>query len=199
MRTKDRKRLLEIKSFINEYCDTNGRGPSLSVISKQFEICKATAQRYLCALKSSGEITQSKFGYESITLGENRAAQSVPILGAVSCGPLTEVEEYIEGYLRLPESFVGKGKFYLLRASGNSMIDAGINDGDLVLVKLQNVANAGEIVVALVDNEVTLKRLAYSEEKKTYYLHPENKRMKDIYPEDIEIQGIAEKVIKNLI
>ena len=79
------------------------------------------------------------------------------------------------------------------------MIGAGINDGDLVLVKLQNTANIGEIAVVLVNNEVTLKRLAYSTEKETYYLHPENKKMKDIDPEDIEIQGIAVKVIKNLI
>ena len=199
MRTKNSKTLFEIKSFVDDYCDKNGRGPSLAEISKQFGICKATAQRYLAALKADGDVAQSKFGYESLTLAENRSALSVPILGAVPCGPLTEVEEYIEGYLRLPESFIGKGKFYLLRASGDSMIGAGINDGDLVLVKLQNVANVGEIVVALVDNEVTLKRLAYSEEKKTYYLHPENKRMKNIYPEDIEIQGIAIKVIKNLI
>ena len=79
------------------------------------------------------------------------------------------------------------------------MIGAGINDGDLVLVKLQNTANIGEIAVVLVNNEVTLKRLAYSTEKETYYLHSENKKMKDIYPEDIEIQEIAVKVIKNLI
>ena len=199
MRTKNSKTLMEIKSFVDDYCDKNGRGPSLAEISKQFGICKATAQRYLSALKADGDVAQSKFGYESLTLAENRSVLSVPILGAVPCGPLTEVEEYIEGYLRLPESFIGKGKFYLLRASGDSMINAGINDGDLVLVKLQNTANIGEIAVVLVNNEVTLKRLAYNTEKETYYLHPENKKMKDIYPEDIEIQGIAVKVIKNLI
>ena len=79
------------------------------------------------------------------------------------------------------------------------MIGAGINDGDLVLIRIQNNANVGEIVVALVNNEVTLKRLAYNAESASYYLHPENKRMKDIYPENIEVQGIAVKVIKDLV
>lgn len=197
MRTKDENTLLEIKQFINDYCDENGRGPSASEVAKKVGVSKATSQRYLCELKVRGDINQSVYGYESVSLTESRSSQSVPILGAVPCGPLTQVEEYIEGYVRLPESFVGKGKFYLLKASGNSMIGAGINDGDLVLIKIQETANVGEIVVALVENEVTLKRLAY--DGNTYYLHPENKRMKDIYPESIEIQGVAVKVIKDLV
>lgn len=196
MRSKDNETLLGIKQFVNDYCDENGRGPSVNDVAKKYGVAKVTAQRYLSELRARGEIAQSAFGYESIALSESRSAQSVPILGAVPCGPLTQVEEYIEGYVRLPESFVGKGQFYLLKASGNSMIGAGINDGDLVLIKVQETANVGEIIVALVDNEVTLKRLAY--DGITYYLHPENKRMKDIYPESIEIQGIAVKVIKDL-
>lgn len=199
MRTKDKNTLTEIKQFINDYCDQNGRGPSVGDVAKRCGVGKATAQRYLCELKRRGDIGQSMFGYESLTLSDNRATQSVPILGSVPCGPLTQVEEYIEGYVRLPETFIGKGKFYLLKAAGNSMIGAGINDGDLVLVKIQNTAEVGEIVVALVDNEVTLKRLAFDHENEVYYLHPENKRMRDIYPENIEIQGIAVKIIKDLL
>lgn len=199
MRTKDKNTLTEIKQFINDYCDQNGRGPSVGDVAKKCGVGKATAQRYLCELKRRGDIGQSMFGYESLTLSNNRSSQSIPILGAIPCGPLEEVEECIEGYVRLPETFIGKGKFYLLKASGNSMIGAGINDGDLVLIKIQNSANIGEIVVALVDNEVTLKRLQFNMEDKLYYLHPENKRMKDIYPENLEIQGIAVKVIKDLI
>lgn len=199
MRTKDKSVLLDIKHFVNDYCDTNGRGPAVSEVAKQFGMSKSTAQAYLTDLKESGAITQSEHGYESKLLAEQRCTHYIPILGAVPCGPLTEVEESIEGYLRLSESFVGKGSFYLLRASGNSMIGAGINDGDLVLIRIQNNANVGEIVVALVNNEVTLKRLAYNAENASYYLHPENKRMKDIYPENIEVQGIAVKVIKDLV
>lgn len=199
MRYKDKRVLLEIKHFVNDYCDANGRGPAVSEVANQFGMSKSTAQAYLTELKETGDIIQSEYGYESKLLYEQRSTHSIPILGAIPCGPLTEVEEYIEGYLRLPESFVGKGQFYLLRASGNSMIGAGINDGDLVLVRIQNSADVGEIVVALVNNEVTLKRLAYDETNRIYYLHPENRRMKDIYPENIAVQGIAVKVIKNLM
>lgn len=199
MRTKDKQTLQDIKQFIDDYCDANARGPSVGEIARKWGMSKSTAQSYLAELKANGEIAQSSFGYESLLLGESRSTQNVPILGAVPCGPLTEAEEYIEGYVRLPESFIGRGKFYLLKASGNSMIGASINDGDLVLIKQQNTANVGDIIVALVENEVTLKRLAYDQEQECHYLHPENKRMRDIYPERLEIQGIAVKVIKDLL
>ena len=199
MRSKDLNLMEGIRDYINDYCDRNGRGPSVGDVATKWQMSKSTAQSYLSALKRQGKITQSVFGYESVALAETRSTVSVPILGAIPCGPLTEAEEQIEGYLRLPESFVGKGRFYLLRTYGNSMIGAGINDGDLVLVRIQNNANVGEIIVALVNNEVTLKRLAYDEEQNTYYLHPENRRMKDIYPEEIAVQGIAVKVIKDLV
>jgi len=124
--------------------------------------------------------------------------RSVAILGAVPCGPLTEVEEYVEGYVRLPESLIGHGRFFLLTASGNSMVGAGIQDGDLVLIRQQETAEIGDIVVALVDNEVTLKRLEFDEDRKSYYLHPENKRMRDIYVDQLTVQGVAVKVLKDL-
>ena len=78
------------------------------------------------------------------------------------------------------------------------MVDAGIRDGDLVLIRQQNTANVGDIIVALVENEVTLKRLGYDQDEQRYYLHPENKRMKDMYVDSLEIQGVAIKVIKDL-
>lgn len=78
------------------------------------------------------------------------------------------------------------------------MIDVGINDGDLVLVRQQNEANYNDIVVALVENEVTLKRFRPDPENKRIILHPENKRMKDIVVRECKIQGVAIKVIKSL-
>lgn len=199
MRTKDTSLLQSIKEFVESYCNENGYGPSTTIVAHQFGISRSGAYNYLNALHKDGTIALGERGYESVSLNENKATQSVPILGAVPCGPLTEAEEYIEGYVRLPESFIGKGKFYLLKASGNSMIGAGINDGDLVLIRQQNTANDGDIIVALVENEVTLKRLAYDEEQQCHYLHPENKRMRDIYPDRLEIQGVAVKVIKDLL
>ena len=86
----------------------------------------------------------------------------------------------------------------MLRTHGDSMIDAGIEDGDKVVVKKQNHAKAGDIVVALVGNETTLKRYYPEPEKQRVRLHPENKTMKDIIVRECYIQGVAEHVIKRL-
>jgi len=199
MRTKDEDLLQEIQDYIEEYCDTNGRGPAVSDIADAVGKGKSLVFYYLSTLVEQERITRTKHGYVSNAMANTeQSMRSVAILGAVPCGPLTEVEEYIEGYVRLPESFVGKGKFYLLKASGNSMIRAGINDGDLVLIRQQQTAEIGDIVVALVDNEVTLKRLQFDGERKSYYLHPENGRMRDIYVDELQVQGVAVKVIKDL-
>ena len=87
---------------------------------------------------------------------------------------------------------------YFLRANGESMIDAGIDDGDLVLIRKQSGAKEGQIVVALVENENTLKRFYKDEENQCIRLHPENKKMTDIIVPNCKIQGVAVKVIKSL-
>lgn len=92
----------------------------------------------------------------------------------------------------------GKGTFFLLRANGESMIDAGISPGYLILVRKQSEAMDGDIVVALVGNENTLKRYFVDKENKQIRLHPENKTMKDIVVTGCKIQGVAVNVIKNL-
>lgn len=198
MRTKDNDLLKNIKMFVNDYCDTNGYGPTAQEVASEFSISRATAHRYLQQLESDGGLSRGRHGYESNAFAENKSMRSIAILGAVPCGPLTEVEEYVEGYVRLPESLIGRGKFFLLTASGNSMVGAGIQDGDLVLIRQQETADIGDIVVALVDNEVTLKRLGFDEDKKSYYLHPENRRMRDIYVDHLTVQGVAVKVLKDL-
>ncbi len=92
------------------------------------------------------------------------------------------------------------GPYYALRAKGDSMEDAGILAGDLVVVRKTHTAKIGDIVVALSDNhENTLKRLVYDSELGRPVLHPENKKYEDILPAEIEIQGVAIHVIKSLI
>ena len=122
----------------------------------------------------------------------------VPILGEVACGLPRFAEENIVDYVQLPSSLFGNGDFYMLRASGYSMIDVGISSGDYVLIRRQNTAEPGEIVVALVEDEATLKRYYPEPERRRIRLHPENRVMDDIYVSDCEIQGIAVKVLKDL-
>ena len=93
----------------------------------------------------------------------------------------------------------GKGNFFLLRANGDSMIEAGIDHGDLVLVRCQDHAEPGQIVVALIgDDEATLKRFFPDPSKGTIRLHPENSRLDDIIVEHCLIQGVAVHVLKDL-
>ena len=128
------------------------------------------------------------------SFGENR----LPILGQIACGSPLFAEENIEDYVQLPASLFGNGDFYMLRANGYSMIDVGISSGDFVLIRRQNTAEPGEIVVALVEEEATLKRYFPEPERRRIRLHPENKVMDDIYVSSCEIQGIAVKVLKDL-
>ena len=201
MRAYDEDFALKVKKYIEDYCEQNGCGPAVRDISAALNVHSSRAGRYMILLYERGEITRNTRGvYESLSLSNNsNETKNIAILGSVPCGPLTEVDEYIEGYARLPKSLIGEGKFFFLTASGESMIEAGINDGDLVLIRQQETAEVGQIVVALVDNEVTLKRLGYNEKKKRFYLHPENKSMKDIDVENLSIQGIAVRVLKDLI
>lgn len=128
-----------------------------------------------------------------------RETTRVPVLGAVSCGVPKFAEENIEEYVRLPVALFGKGDFFILRANGDSMIEANIDDGDLVVIKQQNYAEPGQIVVALMDDEATLKRYYPEPEKRRVRLHPENSTMRDIIVKDCIIQGVAVKVLKDLV
>ena len=199
MRTKDSELIKQIKLYIEDRCEQGGRVPPLREIAEDLDISKSTLQRYLEHMSEQGLISRGDYGYESLEQSRTERTVSVAKLGYVPCGPLTEEYECIDGYVRLPASFVGNAKkCFLLTACGNSMIDVGINDGDLVLVKQQESAEYNDIVVALVDNEVTLKRYRPDPANRRIILHPENKRMKDIIVSECMIQGVAIKVIKDL-
>ena len=128
----------------------------------------------------------------------NYESVKVPVLGSVSCGVPKLAIENIEEYIRLPVALFGRGDFFILRANGDSMIEAGIDDGDLVLIREQNYADPGQIVVALMDDEATLKRFYPEPKKRRFRLHPENSALKNIYVKECIIQGIAVKVLKDL-
>ncbi|MBO4983212.1 MAG: repressor LexA [Clostridia bacterium] len=189
----------KIKKCIDHFFDVNGYSPSVRDISVVIGTPKSTVQRYLDHMRDMGIIKNGKYGIETEHIAKSeRTFVSVPLLGFIPCGPLTEEEEYVDSYIKLPGSFLGKGEFFILTASGNSMIDAGIDDGDLVVIKKQNYAKSGDIIVALADGKNTLKRYFPEPENKRIRLHPENSEMQDFYVNELYIQGVATKVIKNL-
>lgn len=199
MRTKSRDIKDAIKSYIEQVGSSGGNCPPYIDISNVVGTSKSNVGRYIAEMIGDGELVQSTHGL--ITDKMDRAAsdmQTVPVLGSIPCGPLTEEAEDLEGYYNLPTSFLGHGEHYLLRASGDSMINAGIDSGDLVLIRKQNNAENGDIVVALADNLSTLKRLYRDDAHQCVILHPENDYMDDIIVKDCYIQGVAVKIIKDI-
>lgn len=197
MRSKDKNVLRAVERFVWEFTERRGYSPSLQEIADSVGVSKTTAYRYVDRLRADGIVGSS--GYRSLVPAKVKGGSvMVPILGRVACGLPRYAEENIENYVRLPLSLCGQGKFFLLRAVGDSMTGAGIEEGDLVLVKRQNFAEKGQIVVALVGEEATLKRFYPEPGKKRFRLHPENPAMADIIVSSCEIQGVAVKVIKDL-
>ena len=199
MRTKDTALIEQIKKSIEKAYEENGRSPSVRQIAKEVGCSYSTVSRYIKEMVERGIIARSSGEYETEAISKmNIDTVPVAVVGSVSCGPLTFAEENIEEYIKLPTSLLGQGKFFILHASGQSMIGAGIEDGDLVVVRQQPTAEPGQIVVALVEDEVTLKRFYPDPENGYVRLHPENKRLKDIIVDDCQIQGVAVKVLKDL-
>ena len=195
MKVLNQERYERIKTFITEYVDGSGNSPTLDEIAAGTGISRTAVVRYVNRMVEVGEMDSD--GYRSLKPSDTKfEAVRVPILGQVACGLPKLAEENIEEYVRLPVALFGRGKFYILRAVGDSMINAGIDDGDLVLIRQQPTAEVGQIVVALVEDEATLKR--YYPEHDHIRLHPENPELEDIIVPSCEIQGVAVKVLKDL-
>ena len=199
MRTKDTALIEQIKKSIEKTYEESGRSPSVRQIAREVGCSYSTVSRYIKEMVERGMIARTSGEYETEAISKmNMDTVPVAVVGSVSCGTLTFAEENIEEYIKLPTSLLGQGKFFILHASGQSMIGAGIEDGDLVVVRQQPTAEPGQIVVALVEDEVTLKRFYPDPENGCVRLHPENKRLKDIIVDDCQIQGVAVKVLKDL-
>ena len=197
MRTLNPTTLSEIEKFINDFSDTNGYAPTMDEIADGTGYPKTTVHRYVTQMRENGTLEYN--GHRSLTSTKTKTQSiRVPILGAIACGIPKFAEENIEEYVKLPVTIFGQGNFFILRAYGDSMIEAGIEDGDLVLIRQQNYAEEGQIVVALMDDEATLKRYYPEPQKHRIRLHPENSRMEDIFVARCGIQGVAVKVLKDL-
>lgn len=202
MRSKNPETKKVIEKTINKLFDETRRTPSLREIENESGISRQTAMRYLKEMADEGTVEYD--GQKVITRHIDRLLNQhiarLPVVGLIPCGePESETEQQGE-FVEVPVSFVGKGSYYVLIADGDSMINAGINNGDMVIVRRTTTANYGQIVVALDENnQNTLKRYEYDNKLKRPYLHPENEKYDDIYSKKISIQGVAEKVIKDLI
>ncbi len=199
IRKKDPQTMKDIKTFVDEYYFEYHTSPSLQKIADGVGIGRTTVHRYLWDMDEKGMLCYDGKNIETKSIAKSDyTLNRAPVLGSVVCGSPELAEEDFEEFVALPVALFGQGDFFVLHTHGDSMIDAGIEEGDMVVVKKQSYADYGDIVVALVGNETTLKTYYPEPEKKRIRLHPENSEMKDIIVRECNIQGVAKHVIKKL-
>lgn len=206
MRSKDKDLMKRIKSFIDEYALNNlGKAPTTREIGTEFGINHVTAHRYLISMTELGMLRYE--GREIHTDLTDKINIDYNLVGAIDASvpagtPDMVDDAYVEEYVSLPSSFLRglKGKFYSMPVRGESMISAGIDDGDLVIFQENSQPAEGDIVVAYIDGEGnTLKR--FLSDKKGAYLWAENEtwsNKKRMFGRKFTVRGIAVKILKDI-
>ncbi|ATY84902.1 repressor LexA [Kyrpidia spormannii] len=190
------RRQQDILDFIKKEVREKGYPPSVREIGEAVNLSSsATVHRHLGRLEQMGYIRRDPTKPRAIEILEEDAqtvgpVTMAPVVGRVTAGlPITAVEN-IEDYFPLPASWTGGDPVFLLRVVGDSMIEAGIFDGDLVVVRQQPTAENGDIVVAMTDEgEATVKR--FYQEKDRIRLQPENSTMAPLYYKNVTILGLV--------
>ncbi len=198
MKSINEKLLEEMLNYIKTYQVENGRSPAYRNIMKHFKLSSLSiVSRYVELLISRGEIKKDDLG--GIDISSNLSCSSsiiAPIVGTVTCGKPIYAQENIEGVYQLPTAIFGNDQLFLLRAEGDSMEGVGIKSGDILAVKKCETAENGQIVVALLGEDATVK--TFYKKKDHIVLHPENPRYEDIITKDVKILGIVEHYIHKL-
>ncbi len=189
--TAKQQRVLDV---IRQAMRTSGQPPTVREIGKDIGVLSScTVQRHLDALEKKGYIKRDRYKYRSIELTDSPIppfirAINVPILGQIAAGAPILAQENIEDSFPLPMDVVGEeDSVFMLRIKGDSMVDAGIFDGDLVAIRQQETARNGEIVAALIEDEATVKR--FFKDGKRIKLVAENPRYAPIVVDDCRILG----------
>lgn len=208
MLTFQQEKLLK---FIIDYQKKNNVTPSFDEMKDGLDLkSKSGIHRIVSALEERGYIKKLNNRARAIEIiknvnlidtenGKNKnSIISIPILGKIAAGLPIEAISDNTNYIELPETLLKKGEYFILNVEGDSMIEAGIFDGDQVVIRKANDANNGEIVVALIDNnEATLKRIFKRGQQVA--LQPENRNYKTVIygPDRIQIQGVLKHLIRS--
>lgn len=190
------EKLTAVMDYIRKFSEENGYTPSVREIGQQCGIkSTATVHSYIERLHEKGYLTKTDNKKRSVSIGKSNGI-NVPLVGTVTAGsPIFAYENY-EDYYTFP---VGEfsGELFMLRVQGTSMIDAGIFNGDKIIVRKQNTAENGEIVVALIEDEATVKRFYRKDGK--IVLHPENESLSDMIfePNEVVILGKVVGLMRN--
>lgn len=197
------RRQREILTFVQRYADAHGYPPSVREIGQALGLTSSsTVHSHLAALERKGYLRRDPSKPRALeVLKDEREVPtkkviSVPVIGRVAAGQPILAQQNIEDYFPLPVDFVRTDECFILRVSGDSMINAGIYDGDLLVVRRQQTADNGDIVVARLEDEATVKR--FFKEDDRVRLQPENPTMEPIYTRDLTVEGVALAVIRKL-
>ena len=205
MRSRDPELMEKISRYIGDYYRKVHRTPTVRAIADGVGLSKSAAYNYLRTMSERGMISYEDGVVTDLPKIEKTETGyfSAPLVGSIRCGDPETEEEQVEMYVSLPEALFGKGEFYLLRAAGDSMVDAGIEEGDLILIRKQASCEVGDVVVALdqngentlkiyggIDGENGMAVLAYANEA----AYPGEK----ILVSTLVVQGVARHVIKEL-
>ncbi|MBN2628698.1 MAG: transcriptional repressor LexA [Spirochaetales bacterium] len=187
----------EIYQFLEDFIEREGYSPSIREVGAHFGISAMGARDHLQALEKKGFIQSGSNTSRSIVLnrGKEEEILEIPILGHVAAGQPLLAEENLNGSVKLPASFFHQPNLFALYVEGDSMIGAGIFEGDLAILHQQEQAENGQIVVAMVEEAVTLKR--FYREKSRVRLQAENPEYSPIYASDIRILGRLVHLIRN--
>lgn len=198
---KPSKRQAEILLFAREYRRENGYSPSLTEIAKHFDISIPTVHQHISSLKEKNLLTTEKGKKRSIQSLHNHKLATVEILlmGLIPAGgPVEAIRD--PKPIEVPRNMLSSGaNYYALEVMGRSMIEEGISDGDIVIIREQQTVDDGEKAVAYMPdrNEVTLKKIY--KEKDRIKLVPANKYMEPFYETNVEIQGKVVGVLRKEI
>lgn len=211
------KKQHEVYTFIKEYKQKNGYAPTQREIKEAFGLKSfGSVQRYLKYLKEAGYLTQDWNSKRGLTLLDNDSAAtskqaipieadsysaSIPLLGDIAAGIPIEAIEQCDQHITISQDMIRPGfKHYALKVKGDSMIEDGILDGDLAIIRYETTANRGETIVAIVDGEATLKK--YHKKKDNIELHPANTTMSPIIvsrDQDFKVAGQLVGLVRSYI
>ncbi len=194
------KRQKQIYDYIESYIKSNGFSPTLEEIREVFDLSSfSTVHQHIQTLIKKGFITKFSNSARGIALKKHsESLVEIPLLGLITAGKPLEAIEVSGETISVPINDLGKtGDYYALQVEGDSMVDEGIFDGDIVVIKKQSVAENGQTVVAVIDdNEATLKKIY--QEKNQFRLQPANQALLPLYRKEVEIRGVVIKIIRNM-
>lgn len=177
----------QVLEFVERFSAEAGAAPTVREVASGTGVTIGPAQRHLKALVDKGYLRHRAGVSRGMDVASRAPQAAVPILGRVPAGSPVPPLEDIEGHVHVDRHFVGKGNYFALRVRGDSMTGAGILDGDIVVVRQQQTAEHGEIVVALAGGEATVKRL--HRKGRELWLEPENPKYRPIHSDDVRIAG----------